>query len=62
MLEYGSKIAEVLDEGFQVVVGRGDRARLWEDIKLEGVRLKEVYPMIFSLVSNKHGNVNDYGS
>ena len=43
-----------------MVVGRGDRARLWSDIMVEGASLKEAFPRIYSLASNKFGYVRDY--
>ncbi|KAK0599556.1 hypothetical protein LWI29_006326 [Acer saccharum] len=61
LFEQGSTIAKVLEEGIQVIVGSGDRARLWEDIRIEGVRLKEAFPRIFSLTSNKSGSVKEFG-
>ena len=39
---------------------RGDRARLWDEVRIDGVKLKEVFPRMFSLASNKIGRVEDY--
>ncbi|KAK3230988.1 hypothetical protein Dsin_002869 [Dipteronia sinensis] len=62
LFEEGSHSAKILREGLRVVVGRGNRARLWNDITVDGAPLKEAFPRIFALAGSKAGYVCDYGS
>ena len=41
------KAVKVLEEELQVIVGRGDRVRTWDDINFEGVSVKDAFPRIF---------------
>ncbi|KAK2654816.1 hypothetical protein Ddye_014672 [Dipteronia dyeriana] len=61
LYEEGSKSASLLKVGLCVVMGRGDKARLWTDIALDGMTLKEACLIIFSLACNKSGTVSDFG-
>ncbi|KAK3198663.1 hypothetical protein Dsin_022078 [Dipteronia sinensis] len=61
LLEEGEQSAKILGEGLWVVIGRGDRARLWSDFVVEGTLLKEAFPKIFALACNKSGRISDYG-
>ncbi|KAK2651413.1 hypothetical protein Ddye_011269 [Dipteronia dyeriana] len=62
LLMQGSKKAKVLQEGLKVIVGKGDRIRLWKDIKVKGVLMKEAFPRIFALSSNKVDCLEVYGN
>ncbi|KAK3224603.1 hypothetical protein Dsin_004465 [Dipteronia sinensis] len=53
---------KILDDGLQVVVGRGDRVRLWLDICCDGIPLSEAFPRIFSLSMDKEGSIQNFGS
>ncbi|KAK2648316.1 hypothetical protein Ddye_015805 [Dipteronia dyeriana] len=53
LFSQGSKTAKILQEGLRVIVGCGNKASLWWDIKVEGVPLKEAFPRIFALAINK---------
>ncbi|KAK2660207.1 hypothetical protein Ddye_006740 [Dipteronia dyeriana] len=41
LLKNGSISTQILKEGVRVLVGKGDRTRLWSDIMVEGSSLKE---------------------
>ncbi|KAK2639234.1 hypothetical protein Ddye_027029 [Dipteronia dyeriana] len=51
----GTNTAKCLEEGLCVVVGMGDKARLWTDIMVEGTPLMQAFPRIFCLAVNKKG-------
>ena len=51
-----------MDTGFHVIIGRGDRAIFWSDIRCNSASLKEDFPRIFVLSSNKNGFMKDFGS
>ena len=57
----GSNSARVLNKGFNVVVGNGERARLWSEFVWDSIPLKYVILRIFGLVINNEGLVKDYG-
>lgn len=44
-----------------MVVGSGDKARLWIDIKVDNSTLKVAFPRVFALACNKKGIIGDYG-
>ncbi|KAK2652028.1 hypothetical protein Ddye_011884 [Dipteronia dyeriana] len=52
--------AKILEEGIKVVVGKGNISRLWSDVLVEGVLLKEAFPRVYTLVVNKSGYVRDF--
>ncbi|KAK2656098.1 hypothetical protein Ddye_009150 [Dipteronia dyeriana] len=56
----GSRTTKILQEGLRVIVGCGNRASLWLDIKVEGVPLKEAFPRIFVLAINKGGCISEH--
>ncbi|KAK3189704.1 hypothetical protein Dsin_029265 [Dipteronia sinensis] len=58
----GSDSAKILEEGIKMVVGRGDKARLWEDVLVEGNKLKVAFPRIFTLAVNKTGCIREFWS
>ncbi|KAK3205479.1 hypothetical protein Dsin_019525 [Dipteronia sinensis] len=62
LFDHGSESAKILKEGLRVVVGRGDRARLWYDLVVDGMPLKEVFPRVFSLAAVEDDCVIDYGN
>ncbi|KAK3229324.1 hypothetical protein Dsin_001205 [Dipteronia sinensis] len=55
LFQQGTLTARVLEEGLRVVVGRGDKARLWEDILVEGTPLRTAFPRIYILAVKKSG-------
>ncbi|KAK3231407.1 hypothetical protein Dsin_003288 [Dipteronia sinensis] len=61
LFKFGSTSAKVISKGFVTVVGRGDRAKFWYDIIVEGGQLKEAFPRCFALAANKSGVVQDFG-
>ncbi|KAK3217841.1 hypothetical protein Dsin_011811 [Dipteronia sinensis] len=61
LFKLGSTSAKVIRKGFVKVVGRGDRAKFWSDIIVEGRPLKEAFPRYFALAANKNGVVQDFG-
>ncbi|KAK2636977.1 hypothetical protein Ddye_031769 [Dipteronia dyeriana] len=61
-MKKGSVSAKILKEGFRVVVGRGDKARLWEDVLVEEFPLRVAFPRIFTLAVNKLGCIRDFWS
>ncbi|KAK3226019.1 hypothetical protein Dsin_005881 [Dipteronia sinensis] len=60
LFSQGSTMEKVINDDLRVIVGRGDRARLWEDVVLEGISLKEAFPRVFILAKNKTGVVRDF--
>ncbi|KAK3205692.1 hypothetical protein Dsin_019738 [Dipteronia sinensis] len=57
-----STSVKILEDGVRVVVGRGDKAKLWGDVLLEGTTLNGAFPRIFALAVNKFGCIRDYWS
>ncbi|KAK3200499.1 hypothetical protein Dsin_023914 [Dipteronia sinensis] len=51
-----------LQQGMKAVIGRGNRARLLEDIKWDDFPLKVAFPRLFALSNNKGGVVSKFGS
>lgn len=56
----GSRCHNVTDRGYCVVIGKGDRIRLWEDLHYDSVSLEYVFPRIYTLSNNKWGRVKDF--
>ncbi|KAK3197988.1 hypothetical protein Dsin_021403 [Dipteronia sinensis] len=56
LFKQGSRFARILEEGIQVVVGRGDRARLWTDVLVEGTSLKYAFPRIYTLAEGEEAD------
>ncbi|KAK3229949.1 hypothetical protein Dsin_001830 [Dipteronia sinensis] len=52
---------KLLEEGLVVVLGRGDKPRLWSDMLVEGQSLKVVFPRIHALACDKVGYVREFG-
>ncbi|KAK3219525.1 hypothetical protein Dsin_013495 [Dipteronia sinensis] len=61
LFEVGMDSAQILGEGLHVVVGSGDRASFWNDLKVDSTPLKVVFPRIFVLAVKKTGPVQDFG-
>ncbi|KAK2658233.1 hypothetical protein Ddye_004766 [Dipteronia dyeriana] len=49
----GSRSGDLLKKGLQVVVGNGERAKLWDDILYDSFSLKRSFPIIYALARNK---------
>ncbi|KAK2651474.1 hypothetical protein Ddye_011330 [Dipteronia dyeriana] len=60
LFRQGNRSAHILEEGLKVVVGRGDRARLWSDIMVEDISLKVAFPRIYTLAVKKSGRIRYY--
>ena len=45
-----------------MVVGSGDKVRLWRDVVWDSLPLKIAFPRIFALASSKEGMVKEFGS
>ncbi|KAK3197810.1 hypothetical protein Dsin_021225 [Dipteronia sinensis] len=60
LFQQGTLTARVLEEGLRVVVGMGDKARLWEDVLVEGTPLRTAFPRIYILAVKKSGCVRDF--
>ena len=58
----GSKSRKIIEDGFRVILGNGERAKLWEDIKWDNISLRSAFPRIFALASCKMGVVKEFGS
>ncbi|KAK2639564.1 hypothetical protein Ddye_027359 [Dipteronia dyeriana] len=48
--------------GLVTIVGKGDRAKLWSDVKVKGRTLKEAFLRCFALAVNKNGIAHDCGA
>ncbi|KAK2648321.1 hypothetical protein Ddye_015810 [Dipteronia dyeriana] len=62
LLKDGSLTCRVIKDGFQAVVGCGDRAELWSDICCEGRPLKVAFPRCFALAIEKSGAIQLSGN
>lgn len=51
-----------LSSGMCMVVGNGHNVLFWQDEWIEGVILKDKFPQMFALASNKTGSVNEFGA
>ncbi|KAK3211546.1 hypothetical protein Dsin_016252 [Dipteronia sinensis] len=56
------RVSRFIKQGFQIVIGSGNRTRLWHDIRWDQVPLKVAFPRIFALASNKNGVISKLGS
>ncbi|KAK3219133.1 hypothetical protein Dsin_013103 [Dipteronia sinensis] len=61
MRVWGMLPGKLLDNGIKVVVGRGDKAKLWSNVLVGSIPLNNFFPIIFALVCNKNGSVREYG-
>ncbi|KAI9161242.1 hypothetical protein LWI28_015677 [Acer negundo] len=61
LLENGTPSASVLKEGLPIVIGCGNRANFWEDIRWDSIPLKSVFPRIFALSTKKDCKVFEFG-
>ncbi|KAK2654437.1 hypothetical protein Ddye_014293 [Dipteronia dyeriana] len=61
LFEEGSRTADVLSKGFKLVLGSGDKIRLWEDAWWDGCLLKLIHPKIFALAVLKSGSIKEFG-
>ncbi|KAK2649662.1 hypothetical protein Ddye_017151 [Dipteronia dyeriana] len=57
MYNENSRSTQVLQEGSKVIIGEGNRASFWEDIRVEESALKVFFPRIFALATKKVGVV-----
>ncbi|KAK2644266.1 hypothetical protein Ddye_019461 [Dipteronia dyeriana] len=57
---HGSAMVKTLADGIRVIVGRGDRARLWSDILVKGIPMKDAFLSIFSITVNKTVCIRDF--
>ncbi|KAK2644720.1 hypothetical protein Ddye_019915 [Dipteronia dyeriana] len=53
---------KLIQEGFQMVIGFGEKVRLWEDVKWDSITLKIDFPRIYALARNKDGMIKEFGS
>ncbi|KAK3220120.1 hypothetical protein Dsin_014090 [Dipteronia sinensis] len=60
LFKLGTKSAILIKEGFKVVIGCGDKAELWNDIKVGERPLKEVFPRMYALAVEKEGQVKKF--
>ncbi|KAK3230651.1 hypothetical protein Dsin_002532 [Dipteronia sinensis] len=57
-----TKYAILIKEGFKVVIGCGDKADFWNDIKVGERPLKEVFSRMYALAVEKEGQVKKFGN
>ncbi|KAK3193895.1 hypothetical protein Dsin_025205 [Dipteronia sinensis] len=57
LFENNTSTTSSLMEGLQIVIGRGDRASFWEDIRWDSIPLRVAFPQIFALSSKKVGKI-----
>ncbi|KAK3218922.1 hypothetical protein Dsin_012892 [Dipteronia sinensis] len=62
LFKEGTKFHLVINKGFQVVVGKGESVRLWEDLRWDAIPLRLAFPKFFALASNKVGMLKEYES
>ncbi|KAK3222310.1 hypothetical protein Dsin_009335 [Dipteronia sinensis] len=62
LFKEGTKSFDIINTGFQVVVRKGDSVRLWKDLRWDSIPLRQAFPRIFSIASNKFGTLKEYGS
>ncbi|KAK2638287.1 hypothetical protein Ddye_026082 [Dipteronia dyeriana] len=60
LFDPGEFSGKLLENVIRVIVGRGDRAKLLNDVTVDGTSLKIVFPRIFALACNKTGFIEDY--
>ena len=51
------RAVKIVKEGFQVVIGCGERVRMWQDVCWDSVPLMRAFPRIYALALNKTGVV-----
>ncbi|KAK3193124.1 hypothetical protein Dsin_024434 [Dipteronia sinensis] len=61
LFEEGSKTEKLLLNGMRVIVGKGDKARLWDDTNWDHIPLHRAFPRIYVLANNRNGTVQEYG-
>ncbi|KAK3217817.1 hypothetical protein Dsin_011787 [Dipteronia sinensis] len=57
----GSWLSNLITKGLKVVVGRGDRAVIWNETSWDNMPLRVVFPRVFALAVNKTGAIKDFG-
>ncbi|KAE8712007.1 hypothetical protein F3Y22_tig00110266pilonHSYRG00140 [Hibiscus syriacus] len=58
----GNGVEKSLNDFFQLQVGDGKVIKFWHDTWLVDRPLKEVFPRIFALPTNKEGPISDFGA
>ncbi|KAK3190338.1 hypothetical protein Dsin_029899 [Dipteronia sinensis] len=56
------RAVNIVKEGFQVVMGSGEKVRLWQDVKWDSMPFMRAFSRIYALASNKSCVVSDFGS
>ncbi|OMO58103.1 hypothetical protein CCACVL1_25585 [Corchorus capsularis] len=54
--------ASTLKSGIQLCFGDGNNIKFWTDVWISKSSLKEAFPRIYALATNKEGRVCDYGT
>ncbi|KAK3221054.1 hypothetical protein Dsin_015024 [Dipteronia sinensis] len=62
LFKIGSRSEKVIYEGVKVVIGDGSIVRFWHEIMVGSVALKEAFPRVFALASDKEGFISDCGN
>ena len=52
----------IVKNGFQVVIGSGEKIQFWQEVSWDSVPLMNAFPRIFALATNKNGVVFEFGS
>ncbi|KAK3219671.1 hypothetical protein Dsin_013641 [Dipteronia sinensis] len=58
----GSRSKKILTNGLKVVVGNGERIRLWSELIWDSKPLKMAFPRIYALSQAKKGHLNKFGA
>ncbi|KAK2662446.1 hypothetical protein Ddye_001020 [Dipteronia dyeriana] len=61
LLMSNSMSSRAIEEGFKVVIGNGNKARFWNDIKIGLAILNEAFHRVFLLAIKKEGVVKEFG-
>ncbi|KAK3189308.1 hypothetical protein Dsin_028869 [Dipteronia sinensis] len=60
LFDYSSKSKRVLREGLQLVLGYGDKADFWNDIRWDSIPLRLAFPRIFAISTVKEGQIDKF--
>ncbi|KAK2656831.1 hypothetical protein Ddye_009883 [Dipteronia dyeriana] len=62
LLDENHRASNIVNQGFQVVVGNGERIRFWQDLRWDLKPMKCAFPRIYALAVNKFGFIKEFGN
>ena len=62
LLKLNSPSLSLIEKGFNIVIGKEDRAEFWTEIKWVSRTLRDTFPKVYALAVRKRGSIQEFGS